>query len=462
MSVDLIRKAGSTGSKLVRRWRWNAAMNRDPGAPGFSDSTAPVPEPRLVMSELLVLGGLALATVWSRLSAVVPLERTFIVNHLPGLVTVVGLILTFIGAGMRTRDHANRVPILRPGRIVWPLLVLAVFAFGGSSYAQIVEKTSNTFRNLGMYMLAVYFVSWTTLLSRAPIRLVTIYFSFLVVSGVLATVAMITVFFTSDRSAAPFHEIEFLIIPLVVYIATRRREMSMPEAIIVWLGIGMAVFFQKNTGYIVALGTVLYLWVMHWRVSFPRAIAIRRALQFLIVIVVVLLLGAAYIKARSAFNEFVPTGNTDFRMQKYEMAWHHFLDSPVWGTAFSKPASELFTLYDTGVAGNVLPTHSDLLDILANGGIVGITLFLSGHYMILMAVNRNILARRDYFSPHLVAMTHALTCMMLLGVVTYSFNPLLLNPVRALLIWSQTGLLVGLACICAQNQETSSKGRSET
>lgn len=161
-------------------------------------------------------------------------------------------------------------------------------------------------------------------------------------------------------------------------------------------------------------------------------------------------LAATYFHLRQADREFIPSGNTEFRLHMYELAFDKFTDSPLWGTVFSDSPVQKFELYDTGVARNLLPTHSDLLDLLAHGGLIAIGLWLLAHLRVFGAVRRTILARREAHSRHVYAMTQTLTCMMLLAIVTYAFNPMLLNPSRALLIWSQVGMLAGLACHFAQ------------
>ncbi|MDH5339634.1 MAG: hypothetical protein OEW22_07655, partial [Rubrivivax sp.] len=246
-----------------------------------------------------------------------------------------------------------------------------------------------------------------------------------------------------------FHELEFLVIPLVVYVATLRPQMRLRDTVLVWSGIASIVLFSKNTGYLTALVVVAYLWWMHWRVTTHRAIAVRRTLQWLLG--AALLAGAvgAYTYLRSTQSAAIPSGNTEFRVHMYGLAWQRFLDSPLWGQAYAASAVQRFTLYEIRRPGNILPTHSDLLDILSHGGLLGIGLWLAAHVKLLGNTWRQVLARRGELAPHVVAMAHTFTCMVLAGVVTYAFNPLLLDPTRALVVWGQFGLLAGLTCSLA-------------
>lgn len=428
----------------------------------------------LPMSEWIVIAGLTLAIVWSRVAAVADFEGIFLVKHLPAGVFIVGIVLSFVALGLRRRQ----VPEgprgeLEPARLLSPLLLLAIVVIAGSTYAQVAERTNDTFRNLGVNMLAAYLVARLVASARDPVRLVTVYFVILAAAGVITAVVMAFVFALAGPGAAPFHELEFLVIPLVVYVATLRDELTLRRAAVVWGGLAAAVFFQKNTGYLVAIGTVAYLWWFHWRATTHRTNALRRALLFLVGVTFVAGLVGTYSFLRARDRDYIPSGNTEFRMFTYERAWQRFLGSPVWGDAFTSASTERFDLYDTGRAGNVLPTHSDILDLLAHGGVAAFALFVWAHWRLIAAANRFIwrspmtesgasphaasphAAQRfdrqqreagALVSRHAVAMTHTLVCMALLAIVTIAFNPLLVNPVRALLIWSQFGFVAGLAC----------------
>jgi len=428
----------------------------------------------LPMSEWIVILGLTLAIVWSRAGAVLSFERQFLIKHLPAGVFAAGIVLSFVALGMRKWSIPEKLPgALEPARLLWPLLVLALGVIAGSTYAQVVNGTTDTFRNLGVNMLAAYLVARLVASARDPVRLVTVYFVILAATGVVTAVVMAFVFALAGPSAAPFHELEFLVIPLVVYVATLKDELALRRGVIVWGGLAIAVLFQKNTGYLVAIGTVAYLWWFHWRATTHRYNALRRALMFLIGVTLVASLLGAYSLLRVRDRDYIPSGNTEFRMYTYERAWHKFLDSPLWGDAFTSASSERFDLYDTGIANNLLPTHSDILDILAHGGLIAFALFVLAHLKVIKAANRHILrsplaepgstvpagispgaasfvwsqcAADARISRHVVAMTHTLVCMALLAIVTIAFNPLLVNPVRALLIWSQFGFVAGLAC----------------
>jgi O-antigen ligase len=141
---------------------------------------------------------------------------------------------------------------------------------------------------------------------------------------------------------------------------------------------------------------------------------------------------------------YLPSGSPQFRLLTYERAWHRFLASPLWGTLFTAPGAEKFRGFDTGVSNNILPTHSDVLDLLANGGVLAIALWLWGLARVMRLAWRALhrpLAATDPLTPY----AHALACMSVAGVLTYAFNPILLQPDKALLLWANLGFLTGAA-----------------
>lgn len=447
-----LRQLSSTGRTLagtLPRWPSRAQRLRKRTVGEFGVTAVPT---GLVMSEWFVITGLALALIWSRTTKFLPMESTLGVNQLPGLFVLGGALLNLFGYWFFAR---RRRAAAAPGRggcfaLLWPAILLATMVIGGAIFAQVWQRESSTFRNLGIYILMGWLVALVVSRSREAVRFVSVYFGLLAVAGVLTAGAMAVFFVAPPHIAAPFHELEFFIIPLVVYVAARHERLPLAAAIGVWAGIGLAVLFKKNSGYLVAIGTIVYLWAMHWRVTTHRRIALQRALLLLFGTVFIVALAATYFNLRQADREFIPSGNTVFRLHMYELAFAKFTDSPLWGTVFSDSPVQEFELYDTGVARNLLPTHSDLLDLLAHGGLVAIGLWLLAHLRVFRAVRRTILGRREAHTRHVYAMTQTLTCMMLLAIVTYAFNPMLLNPSRALLIWSQVGMLAGLACHFAQ------------
>jgi O-antigen ligase len=214
---------------------------------------------------------------------------------------------------------------------------------------------------------------------------------------------------------------------------------------------GAAAFFllmgwcsHKYTSYLVAALTAAYLAVFIWVPRLARGDALGwlsavywGALGFLAT-------GAAAIAYAMRGGTDQPTGNLDFRLHTYQAAWDRFLDSPLWGNFYAREATEKFRLFDIGIAHNVLPTHSDLLDLLANGGLLGFGLCALGVLAIAAVAWRGALRPGLIERPE-ARYAHALALLSLAAIVTCAFNPILLQPPMAALAWSNLGMLLGLS-----------------
>ena len=139
----------------------------------------------------------------------------------------------------------------------------------------------------------------------------------------------------------------------------------------------------------------------------------------------------------------LPTGNPEYRLHTYALAWERFVESPLWGTFFTAEAVEKFTPFAIGIAANRLPTHSDILDILANGGFVAALLWIAGLAAVFRVGYRSVL-HPERVDEAMAQYAHTLALMSFAGVFTYAFNPILLQPPMAYLLWTNLGLLLGL------------------
>jgi hypothetical protein len=86
------------------------------------------------------------------------------------------------------------------------------------------------------------------------------------------------------------------------------------------------------------------------------------------------------------------------------------------------------------------------MDLLANGGIIALTLWIVGYLRVGWFAYRRILASRFFHYPW-SGHAHAFAMISVAAVATYAFNPILLQPELAFLTWTTLGFLVGLAAI---------------
>src|SRR5262249_49111389 len=89
-------------------------------------------------------------------------------------------------------------------------------------------------------------------------------------------------------------------------------------------------------------------------------------------------------------------------------------------------------------------THSDLLDILANGGLIGVMLWAYGLWRIARVAGARLL-RPQFLDRPWAPQAHALAVMSAAGGVPDNFNPIPLHAALAYLLWTSLGLLAGLA-----------------
>ena len=69
-----------------------------------------------------------------------------------------------------------------------------------------------------------------------------------------------------------------------------------------------------------------------------------------------------------------------------------FVQSPLWGNAYLAGSGEA---YRESFRLLNIPTHSDVIDILKHGGLIGFALFCRGYWKILALINRAISATLD-------------------------------------------------------------------
>ena len=392
----------------------------------------------LLWSEYWYLG----ATLIAAAVAVDPFEwglaSDTIVKHLALAVSLPALALTLAGSSLSARSR-QAVPLAELTALLWPLLALAAITVGGSLHARALQGIQNSFLNVGLYMLAACSAAVMVLRSGAPAALARAHLRILLVAAFVMAAYLIMNF----RVRQVYHEQIFLVIPMAVLLFA-----ASVSAFVRWAGclffLAMAWFSAKYTSYLIGAATAAYLVLF---VMVPRAASrsgLRRAMlvYWALVLGGAVMLGFVLLGMRGTID--LPTGNVDYRMHTYMAAWERFLDSPLWGTMFAVEAVQKFTLYSTGVAGNLLATHSDVLDLLANGGLLGILLWLYAHWRIARAARANLLLPEllDYaWAPH----AHTLAVLSLAGIITYAFNPILLQPALAYLVWTNLGMLAGLA-----------------
>jgi hypothetical protein len=382
------------------------------------------------------------ATIVAVVVTVDPLEWELwtdpVLKHLAFAVSVPAVVLTLIGSGLRLSWN-DKGRAIGPAALLWPLLVLGAMITLGGMHARFLQGIQNSFLTVGLYLFAAYAAAAMVCRSDDPAGLVRAHVRILVVAAAVMGVYL----YAAYGVRQVYHEQIFLVIPMAALF------FALPKGIFRrWAGclffLGTAWASQKYTSYLIGAMTAAYI---AFAIAVPRAVP-TRGLQRATLLYWFWLAGglALIVFMFLGMNGMIelPTGNVSYRGYTYELAWQRFVDSPLWGTLFAVEAVGKFTLYSVGDTENLLATHSDLLDILANGGVIGAALWAYGLWRIARAAYSSVL-RPQFLDRAWAPHAHALAVMSAAGVVTYIFNPILLQPSMAYLLWTNLGLLAGLA-----------------
>jgi len=132
----------------------------------------------------------------------------------------------------------------------------------------------------------------------------------------------------------------------------------------------------------------------------------------------------------------LPSGSPEVRLFTYAQRLMMFLDAPIFGQVYT--GSPMFSLLRSGGESPLLtPSHSDLLDLLAFGGIVGLMLFLHPVGGVAVRAVREFLRKAE---PRSWALSYFLTVILVLGAELV-VNPILHQPALALNFWLALGFL---------------------
>lgn len=369
-----------------------------------------------------------------------PLRHIGLTKHIGLALTLPLLLLHFMG--QRVFRGRNRAATL--GAVAywtWPFLVLAVIVTAGSVYASRVHDIPNNFFSMGVYIPFVALAAAVVAQSADVERFMDSFFRLWLA---FAAGAIVLIFSTGHV----FHEEICLITPLALYFALR-RDWGTWRGLPVLLVLAATVWTRKNTAYLIVVLTLIYWLVVVW---FPSRMTLSRIQEGFGTVIKACLLALALLAIVLAVTflivqreRYLPSGNVEYRAHMYALALRKFHDSPLFGSFFSESSSILFTLYRVETATQVLPVHSDLMDILAHGGLLGAMLWLGGYLRVAGLAFMQLLRPARARHP-LTAHAHTLALSALCAVVVLAFNPVLTSvPSVAYMVWTVLGMLIGLA-----------------
>lgn len=341
-------------------------------------------------------------------------------------------------AGMMLKNPRAKQPPWRETLArAWPLLLFGLYMLGGALVARNYFDIQETFLPfaIGMVGLPLAVVLFWSVNQRMLVARRFLQALLLILPVVIGWVVVKRM----DGGQA-FHIEIFLFVPLGVYffLALKQRWLGW---LILLTNIFLAVVSFKNTAFLVLLLCLVYLIVLGLASKPTRSGSLRRVLVVygLLIGLVGGAVGVTYLLQNR--EEYLPTGNVDVRKITYEASYTRFMENPLVGTGFSD--SSLIDLGTLIVLGdNVLISHSDLLDILSHGGLIGAGLFVFGFYRVLA---RAVRALRSPASAADKAMIHGLLLIVVSGLIVAAFNSPLITLTVGVMFWFSTGLLLASA-----------------
>jgi uncharacterized membrane protein len=394
----------------------------------------------LTMTDYFFLFGICMVVFW----AVDPFELRLgyraVIKHFPIVVISPAFILALAGSVLfkKKRDHEKQHEDNHLLMII--LSVFALFVTVGSFYAKFNKGIDNGFLTMGLYTLTAPLTAWFVRKSDNPVSLIKgilwIYFFWALVAIAMQVVHI--------GQAGYFHEREHLVIGALVMIYFLAKS-STTHFIAMSLIVGAALVAQKNTAYLIMLMGIFYFFMV-WGLQHGKKIK-DKFLRWAFWIRAILIggfLATSVVVVYSLVKTTLPTGNPEYRLHTYEIAWNKFLSSPVWGTGFTGAATEKFDLFTVGTVTQTLPTHSDPLDILAQGGLIGFSLWM----VIFIILSRQwgflVMQPEKQLKPELIPYLHTLYFLIFSGLVVCMFNPILNNPSLAWTFWGSVGALLSV------------------
>ena len=385
----------------------------------------------LHFTEWLLIGVLSVAYLLSISQPLFGIQlHLTLLNHFALLLLGPALALHLVGVLLNRAS----IPLSTILAHCWPLVLLALFALVGSSVAKWEYKQPDTYISFGVYLLLLplYMAVVPAQVERVAVWAKVLLGLWLVAS--LAALAGEVAGFASR--VASLHEIEYLVICgfFGLYYASPSKAIKLLALLMMTAA---ALLNQKLTGYIIlTLALVHILAAAGWRRLPQQTRPVYAVVAVLLTAALAALLTTLYFE----FRPFLPSGNAHVRMPLYEAALRQFVLSPVWGTAFLDGSGEG---YREAARLLNIPTHSDVLDVLKHGGLIGLTLFVAGYGMLFVLLNRAVSATRTLGISN--AYFVAVRFFLVTAAVTFAINPILLKGPFLIVIWGNLGLAAGLA-----------------
>ncbi|MBB3229753.1 hypothetical protein [Halomonas stenophila] len=179
----------------------------------------------------------------------------------------------------------------------------------------------------------------------------------------------------------------------------------------------------KNTGYLTLMILLVYVFLAVLMYTKKQQ---KLFVTYIIGALLIFMAGAAFIVVYF-YSQYLPSGSPGVRLVTYNERFNQFLSSPFVGEFFT--LNMLFEL-PTKKGSIVVPSHSDLLDIVAAGGIVTIYYFIAKPVLLSIWMSiKCVIEKRGDKNILLVS------GLFLSSFIALSFNPIINQPRLAIFLW---------------------------
>lgn len=317
------------------------------------------------------------------------------------------------------------------------LVVVAMTFYGGFATVLVFGEPADSFLRLGLSALSYIpyrmlaaqpaQLDWFFRMICGPIWIVGI-----AITLMLLYWALVGPFVERPRGIHHiFHEEVYLLAVATVLAALSiRKRPVLGIALVVFFLVGQ-IFTFKNTGFLTALLTLFYLAIIPaaWLGVRGAVLGVSRFMGVLYVLLLMVMLGLLF----PYLQDSLPDGSAHVRLYTYGIRWQQFLEAPLVGQLFY--GSPLIAVPSTNL---VIPSHSDVMDLLAYGGMLGALCFILPALSLFFWIGR---LRHLQQERHLAMVMHVMTFTL---AIVMTFNPVWLQPKMGGFLWMGLAILVGI------------------
>ncbi len=233
--------------------------------------------------------------------------------------------------------------------------------------------------------------------------------------------------YSAFTSKVIYHEEISLSLSTIILISDKIKIKPF-KYLLLFIIVSSGIMIWKNTSLILLFITLF----ISFSIKFEKILR-SRILKIFAFSLLALIVGQILYLVLTGSSDILPSGSTEVRLATYYKRFQEFLGSPIYGSLFSgTPLVEVGWL--------VIPSHSDLLDVLAFGGIIGIFLFLKPIISPLINYTKNYKHLPSEITNYYLFSINMVACILF----TLCFNPILGQPRLIIFLWFALGFVLAI------------------